>query len=67
MSTFMLSACGKIVKETINDLSFEFSKDFSNCENSDTQYQCIYINKNDYCTANVFSAVPMTEKGMKKM
>lgn len=66
MSAFMLSGCGKKVEGTINDLSFEFSKEFSNCENSDTQYQCIYKNKNDYCIVNVSSAVPMSEKDTKK-
>ena len=66
MSAFMLSGCGKKVEGTINDLSFEFSKDFSNCENSATQYQCIYKNKNDYCIVNVLSAVPMDEKDANK-
>lgn len=66
MCAFMLSACGKKVKGTINDLSFEFSKDFSNCENNDTQYQCIYKNKNDYCIVNVSSAIPMSEKDTKE-
>ena len=66
MSAFMLSGCGKKVKGTINDLSFEFSKDFSNCEYSDTQYQCIYKNKNDYCIVNVSTAVPMDEKDANK-
>lgn len=66
MCAFMLSACGKKVKGTINDLSFEFSKGFSNCENSDTQYQCIYKNKNDSCIVNVSSAVPMSDKDAKE-
>lgn len=66
MSVFTLSGCGKKVEGTINDLSFEFPKDFSNCENSDTQYQCIYKNKNDYCIVNVSSAVPMDEKNTKE-
>ena len=67
MCAFMLSACGKKVKGTINDLSFEFSKGFSNCENSDTQYQCIYKNKNDSCIVNVSSAVPMSDKDAKEV
>jgi hypothetical protein len=66
MSAFMLSGCEEKEKATISDLSFEFSESFSNCETGDTQHQCIYKNKNDFCIVNVFSGIPMTENDTQK-
>lgn len=68
ISIFLLTACGKTETKTLtlNQLSFELSTEFSDCENDDTKLYCKYKKQNDSCIVDVYSAVPMTETNLYK-
>ena len=44
LDSLLLIACGKNELGTINELSFEIPKTFSNCEKNESQYSCTYKN-----------------------
>ena len=66
LDSLLLIACGKNELGTINELSFEIPKTFSNCEKNESQYSCTYKNNTNFCSVSISNGVSLEEKDAKK-